>query len=68
MKGSVCLCVGENDQKFLDLASEMKRSIGKYSESSEQIVYPVRNADHAVHVERPEVLIDLLHAFLNNVT
>ena len=63
--GSICLCVGENDHKYRRLATKMEGLLGQNSNDGRNAVRLVKDAGHAVHVERPELLVNLLHAYLN---
>ena len=60
---SMCLVVGENDSKYADLACKMRSVLQQNSDPSEKDLCIIKNAGHAVHVERPEILANVLHDF-----
>ncbi len=64
LQGSVGLCAGENDQKYVDLANKMKEVSQQNSGTSRMTLHSAEGAGHAVHVERPEIVVDLIHAAL----
>ena len=56
----VLLIVGENDQKFRQINSEMKNLI-----SSQTELVTIQNAGHAVHLEQPDIFQSVVREFLN---
>lgn len=64
---SMCFVVGENDSKYADLACKMRRALHQDSDPSEKDLRIIKNAGHAVHVERPEILLNLLHDFAQEI-
>jgi 2-succinyl-6-hydroxy-2,4-cyclohexadiene-1-carboxylate synthase len=56
----VLLIVGENDQKFRQINSEMKNLI-----SSQTELVIIQNAGHAVHLEQPDIFQSVVREFLN---
>lgn len=56
----VLLIVGENDQKFRQINSEMKNLI-----SSQTELVIIQNAGHAVHLEQPKQCVSVIANFLS---
>jgi 2-succinyl-6-hydroxy-2,4-cyclohexadiene-1-carboxylate synthase len=56
----VLLIVGENDQKFRQINSEMKNLI-----SSQTELVTIQNAGHAVHLEQPKQCVSVIANFLS---
>jgi 2-succinyl-6-hydroxy-2,4-cyclohexadiene-1-carboxylate synthase len=56
----VLLIVGENDQKFRQINSEMKNLI-----SSQTELVIIQNAGHAVHLEQPKHCVSVIANFLS---